>query len=212
MDALTSETCWALNKEIKKQVTKLVSLYSFICNVWIVELFKIMNWVKGWRQRVSAFPLSIKWWNKKASDIKLVSLYSTTKMMHGPISIRFCTLCSDSHSSVSLNSGAVSPRNRGAEGKVSCPGHKRYSNPTIRPQAACCTCWGITERSSTSLLVYEKVNDLFRFTVDWCGRRFNISAFQFWYVIFSSCGRSPRMTYELEFSVLDQVLWRLHRI
>jgi len=26
--------------------------------------------------------------NKKASDIKLVSLYSTIKMMHGPINIR----------------------------------------------------------------------------------------------------------------------------
>jgi len=33
--------------------------------------------------------LSIKKWNNKASDIKLVSLYSTIKMMHGPINIRF---------------------------------------------------------------------------------------------------------------------------
>jgi len=32
--------------------------------------------------------LSIKYWNNKASDIKLVSLYSTIKMMHGPINIR----------------------------------------------------------------------------------------------------------------------------
>jgi hypothetical protein len=31
--------------------------------------------------------LSIKYWNKKASDIKLVSLYSTNKMMHGPLNI-----------------------------------------------------------------------------------------------------------------------------
>jgi len=31
--------------------------------------------------------LSIKQWNNKASDIKLVSLYSTIKMMHGPINI-----------------------------------------------------------------------------------------------------------------------------
>jgi hypothetical protein len=29
---------------------------------------------------------------KKASDIKLVSLYSTIKMMHGPINIRFLYL------------------------------------------------------------------------------------------------------------------------
>jgi len=33
--------------------------------------------------------LSIKWRNNKASDIKLVSLYSTIKMVHGPINIRF---------------------------------------------------------------------------------------------------------------------------
>jgi len=33
--------------------------------------------------------LSIKQWNNKASDIKLVSLYSTIKMMHGPINIKF---------------------------------------------------------------------------------------------------------------------------
>ena len=32
--------------------------------------------------------LSIKWWNNKASGIKLVSLYSNIKMMHGPINIR----------------------------------------------------------------------------------------------------------------------------
>jgi hypothetical protein len=31
--------------------------------------------------------LRIKQWNNKASDIKLVSLYSTIKMMHGPINI-----------------------------------------------------------------------------------------------------------------------------
>jgi len=30
---------------------------------------------------------------KKASDIKLVSLYSTIKMMHGPINIRFTKCC-----------------------------------------------------------------------------------------------------------------------
>ena len=33
--------------------------------------------------------LNSKWWNNKTSDIKLVYLYSTIKMMHGPISIRF---------------------------------------------------------------------------------------------------------------------------
>ena len=32
--------------------------------------------------------LSIKWWNNKASDTKLVFLYSTSKMMHGPINVR----------------------------------------------------------------------------------------------------------------------------
>jgi len=32
--------------------------------------------------------LSSKQWNNKASDIKLVSLYSTIKMMHGPINGR----------------------------------------------------------------------------------------------------------------------------
>jgi len=32
--------------------------------------------------------LSIKQWNNKASDIKLVSLYSTIKMMYGPINMR----------------------------------------------------------------------------------------------------------------------------
>jgi len=38
--------------------------------------------------------LSIKQWNNKTSDLKLVSLYSTIKMMHGPINIRFTvTLC-----------------------------------------------------------------------------------------------------------------------
>jgi len=31
--------------------------------------------------------LSIKWWNNKARDIMLVSLYSTIKMMQGPIKI-----------------------------------------------------------------------------------------------------------------------------
>ena len=31
--------------------------------------------------------LSGKYWNNKASDIKLVCLYSTIKMMHGPINI-----------------------------------------------------------------------------------------------------------------------------
>jgi len=35
--------------------------------------------------------LSIKSRNNKASDIKLVYLYSTIKMMHGPIDIRFTT-------------------------------------------------------------------------------------------------------------------------
>ena len=33
--------------------------------------------------------LSIKYWNNKASDIKLVPLYSTIKMMHGPINIKW---------------------------------------------------------------------------------------------------------------------------
>ena len=32
--------------------------------------------------------LSIKWWNNKASDIKLFSLYSTTKMKHSPMNIK----------------------------------------------------------------------------------------------------------------------------
>ena len=32
--------------------------------------------------------LSSKWSNNKASDIKLVYLYSTVKMMHGPINLR----------------------------------------------------------------------------------------------------------------------------
>ena len=36
--------------------------------------------------------LSIKYWNNKASDIKLFSLYSIIKMMHGPINIRL-TIC-----------------------------------------------------------------------------------------------------------------------
>ena len=36
--------------------------------------------------------LSIKYCNNKASDIKLVSLYSTIKMMHGPINIRYCAV------------------------------------------------------------------------------------------------------------------------
>jgi len=35
--------------------------------------------------------LSIKQRNNKASDIKLLSLYSAIKMMHGPINIRFTT-------------------------------------------------------------------------------------------------------------------------
>ena len=35
--------------------------------------------------------LSSKQWNNKASDTKLVSLYSTSKMMHGPINIRLCS-------------------------------------------------------------------------------------------------------------------------
>jgi len=33
--------------------------------------------------------LSSKWWNNKASGIKLVYLYSTIKTMHGPINIKF---------------------------------------------------------------------------------------------------------------------------
>ena len=35
--------------------------------------------------------LGIKWRNNKANDIKLVSLYSTIKMMHGPIYVRYTT-------------------------------------------------------------------------------------------------------------------------
>jgi len=35
------------------------------------------------------YMLSIIWRNNKASDIKLVSLYSTLKMMHSPINIRY---------------------------------------------------------------------------------------------------------------------------
>jgi len=35
----------------------------------------------------------------------------------------------------------------------------------------------VLERSSTSFLVYEKVNELFRSTVGWYGRSFIISAF-----------------------------------
>ena len=37
--------------------------------------------------------LSSKWWNNKASDIKLVYLYSTIKMMHGPINMRLKNIC-----------------------------------------------------------------------------------------------------------------------
>ena len=33
--------------------------------------------------------LSSKWWNNKTSDIKTVYFYSTIKMEHGPINIRF---------------------------------------------------------------------------------------------------------------------------
>jgi len=33
--------------------------------------------------------LSSKFWNSKTSDIKLVCLYSTIKMMYGPINLRF---------------------------------------------------------------------------------------------------------------------------
>ena len=36
--------------------------------------------------------LSSKWRNKKASDIKLVYLYSTIKMMHGPINLMLLQL------------------------------------------------------------------------------------------------------------------------
>jgi len=36
--------------------------------------------------------LSIKYCNKKASDIKLVYLYSTIKMMHGPVNISFTNI------------------------------------------------------------------------------------------------------------------------
>ena len=36
--------------------------------------------------------LSSKCWNNKASDIKLVYLYSTIKMMHGPINLRWIKL------------------------------------------------------------------------------------------------------------------------
>ena len=54
--------------------------------------------------------LSIKQLNNKASGIKLVSLYSTIKMMHGPRNIRFnhraqyrkgeltCPMCAENHS------------------------------------------------------------------------------------------------------------------
>jgi len=36
--------------------------------------------------------LSSKKWSNKASDIKLVDLYSTIKMMHGPINLRFTNI------------------------------------------------------------------------------------------------------------------------
>jgi len=37
--------------------------------------------------------LSSKWWNNKASVIKLVYLYSTIKMMKGPINLRYRKCC-----------------------------------------------------------------------------------------------------------------------
>ena len=37
--------------------------------------------------------LRSKWWNNKASDIKLVYVYATIKMMHGPINLRLTELC-----------------------------------------------------------------------------------------------------------------------
>ena len=37
--------------------------------------------------------LSSKWWNNKASDIKLAYLYSTIKMMHGPINLKMWFKC-----------------------------------------------------------------------------------------------------------------------
>jgi len=33
--------------------------------------------------------LSSKWWNNNASDIKLVCVYSTIKMMYGPINLKY---------------------------------------------------------------------------------------------------------------------------
>ena len=41
----------------------------------------------GWRTTNIPNMLSSKQWNNKASDIKFVYLYSTVKMMHGPINI-----------------------------------------------------------------------------------------------------------------------------
>jgi len=46
-------------------------------------------WNKGFVSPGLCSGMSLpSWWNNKASVIKLVNLYSTIKMMHGPINIR----------------------------------------------------------------------------------------------------------------------------
>ena len=47
--------------------------------------------------------------NNKASDLKLVYLYSTIKMMHGPINLRLVCEISDSNRVTAEVSGILGP-------------------------------------------------------------------------------------------------------
>ena len=103
MDVLTTETCWALNNEIivfslhpdttppqPNHTVTPTHIEPEQYNPWNNSTNKSQAPEDGciniWNM------LSIKYWNNKASDIKLVSLYSTIKMMHDPINIKLNVL------------------------------------------------------------------------------------------------------------------------
>jgi len=80
--------CWV--------ISWVVLIWFDVCWCYVVEPYQYNPWNKSAHKSQAPEDgcinirnmLSIKQRNNKASDLKLVSLYSTIKMMHGPINIR----------------------------------------------------------------------------------------------------------------------------
>jgi hypothetical protein len=97
MDVLTFETRCAVNNEIiKTSDIKLVYLYSTIKLMHGPINVRNKSTISRKLLKMDVLTFETRWAVNseiiKTSDIKLVCLYSTIKMMHGPINVRFSVL------------------------------------------------------------------------------------------------------------------------